>query len=76
MTTTKLFTFYKTRADQSELTEFVTTPLDSGSIAVIMDAEPERSAEVIDDDISKPSYRTEKLFSEASNVSLPSRKQQ
>ena len=38
-----------------------------------MDPEPERSVEPINDDSSKPSYNTEQLLSEASNVSLPSR---
>ena len=38
-----------------------------------MDPEPERSVEPMNDDCSKPSYNTEQLRSEASNVSLPSR---
>ena len=39
-----------------------------------MDPEPERSVEPIDDDCSKPSYHSEQLLSEASDVSLPSRR--
>ena len=50
-------------------------PVDTGDIAaVIMDPEPERSVEPINDDHSKPSYESENSFSEASNVSLPSRR--
>ena len=45
-----------------------------GEIVVIIGSEPERSAERIDDGIPKPYYRTEQLLSEASNVSLLSRK--
>ena len=40
-----------------------------------MDPDPERSIEVVDDDKSQHSYKTEQLLSEASDVSLPSRKQ-
>ena len=39
-----------------------------------MDPEPERSVEPIDDDCSQPSYDSEQLLSEASGVSLPSRR--
>ena len=53
--------------------EFAATPLDTGNIAVVMDPEPERSVEPIEDYCSKPSYNTEQLLSEASNVSLLSR---
>ena len=37
-----------------------------------MDPEPERSVDVVDDDMSQPSYKPEQLLSEASDVSLPS----
>ena len=47
---------------------------DSGEIVVLMDPDPERSIDVVDDDKSQPSYKTEQLLSEASDVSLPSRK--
>ena len=46
----------------------------SGEIVVLMDPGPERSIDVVDDDKSQPSYETEQLLSEASDVSLPSRK--
>ena len=39
-----------------------------------MNPEPERSVEPIDDDLSKPSYKSEKLLSGVSNVSLSSRR--
>ena len=39
-----------------------------------MDPDPERSIDVVDDDKSQPSYKTEQLLSEASDASLPSRK--
>ena len=39
-----------------------------------MDPEPERSVDVVDDDKSLPSYKSEQLLSEASDVSLPSRR--
>ena len=55
-------------------TEYATTPLDSGEIAVIMYPEPERSIEPINDDLIQPSYKSEQLLSGASNVSLPSRR--
>ena len=54
--------------------EFAAIPLDTGDIAVVMDPEPERSVEPIDDDCSKPSYHSEQLLSEASDVSLRSRR--
>ena len=39
-----------------------------------MDPEPERFVEPINDDLSKPSYKSEQSLSEASNVSLCSRR--
>ena len=54
--------------------EYATTPLDTGELAVIMDPETERTVEPINDDLSQPSYKSEQLLSEASNVSLPSRR--
>ena len=53
-------------------TEFVALPAGSGEVVVVMDPEPEHSAEEILDDCSQPSYREEEPLSEASNVSLPS----
>ena len=40
-----------------------------------MDPEPERFVEPINDDLCQPSNKSEQLLSEASNVSLPSRRQ-
>ena len=39
-----------------------------------MDPEPERSVEPINDDLFQPSYKSEQLLSEASDLSLPSRR--
>ena len=47
---------------------------DSGGVLVLMDPEPERSVDVVDDDKSLSSYKTEQLLSEASDGSLPSRR--
>ena len=46
--------FERLKPHRSRPTEFVTAPLDSGEIVVIMDPNPERSAEPIEDDMSKP----------------------
>ena len=54
--------------------ELAAAHADSGEVAVLMDPEPERSVDVVDDDKSLPSYKTEQLLSEASDVSLPSRR--
>ena len=66
--------FERLKPHNSGPLEFAATPLDTGDIAVVMDPEPERSVEPIDDDCSKPSYHSEQLLSEASDVSLPSRR--
>ena len=55
-------------------TEFVALPSGSGEVVVVMDPEPEHSAEEIPDDCSQPSYREEEPLSEASDVLLPSRR--
>ena len=55
-------------------TEFVALPSGSGEVVVVMDPEPEHSAEDILDDCSQPSYREEEPLSETSDVSLPSRR--
>ena len=55
-------------------TEFVALPSGSDEVVVVMDPEPEHSAEEIRDDCSQPSYREEEPLSEASDVSLPSRR--
>ena len=57
-------------------TEFVALSAGSGEVVVVMDPEPEHSAEEILDDCSQPSYREEEPLSEASDVSLPSRRRQ
>ena len=56
------------------MSELAAAQADSGEIVVLMDPDPERSIDVVDDDNSQPSYKTEQLLSEASDVSLPSRK--
>ena len=55
-------------------TELITTPLDTGEIVVVMDPEPEPSVEAINDDLFQPSFRSEQLLSEASNVIFSSRR--
>ena len=55
-------------------TKFVARPAGSGEVVVVMDPEPERSAEEILDDCSQLSYREEEQLSEASNVFLPSKR--
>ena len=54
--------------------EYAATPFETGDRAVVMDPEPERSIEPINDDLSKPSNKPAQVFSEASNVSLPYRR--
>ena len=46
----------------------------SGEGVVFMDPEPDCSVDVIDDNNSLPSYKTEQLLSEASDESLPSQR--
>ena len=46
----------------------------SGEVVILMDLEPERSIDVVDDDKSLPSYKSQQLLPEASDVSLPSRR--
>ena len=55
-------------------TEFVALPAGSGEVVVVMDPEPEHSAEAILDDCSQPSYHEKEPLSEPSNVSLQSRR--
>ena len=66
--------FERLKPHNSGPAEFAATPLDTGNIAVFMDPEPERFVEPINDDLSKPSYKSEQSLSEASNVSLSSRR--
>ena len=65
--------FERLKPHNNGLHEIAATPLDTGDIAVVMNPEPERYVEPIDDDCSKPSYNVEQLLSDPSHVSLPSR---
>ena len=65
--------FERLKPHHSGPLELATAQVDSGEIVVLMDPDPERSTDVVDDDKSQPSYKTEQLLSEASDVSLPSR---
>ena len=67
--------FERLKPHHSGPLELATAQAESGEIVVLMDPDPERSVEAVDDDKSQPSYKTEQLLSEASDVSLPSRKQ-
>ena len=66
--------FERLKPHQGSALGFAAIPTDGGDIAILMDPEPELSADVISDDISQVSYKTEPRLSEASDVSLPSRK--
>ena len=66
--------FERLKPHHSGPLELATAQADSGEIVILMDPDPERSIDVVDDDKSQPSYKTEQLLSEASDVSLPSRK--
>ena len=62
--------FERLKQHQSRPTEFATTSLDTGGIAVTMNPESERSVEPTI--CLNPRYKSEQLLSEVSNVSLPS----
>ena len=66
--------FERLKPHHSGPLELAAAPADSGEIVVLMDPVPERSVDVVDDDKSLPSYKSEQLLSEASDASLPSRK--
>ena len=66
--------FERLKQHHSDPLELAAAPADSGEVVVLMDPEPERSVDVVEDDKSLPSYRSEQLLSEASDVSLPSRR--
>ena len=66
--------FERLKLHQSGPMELVAAPVDCGDIVVLMDPEPERSAELIDNDKSQHLYKTEQLLSEVSDVSMPSRR--
>ena len=65
--------FERLKPHQSGPLEFATAQAVVGDIEVLMDPDPEHPVDVINDDMSQPSYKTEQLLSEASDVSLPSR---
>ena len=56
--------FERLKPHHSGPLELATAQADSGEIVVLMDPDPERSIEVVDDDKSQPSYKTEQLLSE------------
>ena len=66
--------FERLKPHHSGPLELAAAQADSGEIVVLVDPDPERSIDVVDDDKSQPSYKTEQLLSEASDVSLPLRK--
>ena len=51
--------FERLKPHKNGPTEWITTPTKDGDVAVIMDPEPELSAEEVLDDCSHPSYREE-----------------
>ena len=66
--------FERPKQHHSGPLEFATAQAVGGDIEVLMDPDPERSVDAIDDDMSQPSYKTEQLLLEASDASLPSRR--
>ena len=66
--------FERLKPHNSGRLELAATHADSGEVVVLMDPELERFVDVVDDDKSLPSYKSEQLLSEASDVSLPSRR--
>ena len=65
--------FERPKPHQSGPLEFVAAHAVGRDIEVLMDPHPEHPVNVIDDNMSQPSYKTEQLLSDASDVSLPSR---
>ena len=66
--------FERLKPHHSGPLELATAHSDNGEVVVLMDPEPERSVDVVDDDKSLSSYKPEQLLSEASDASLPSRR--
>ena len=66
--------FERLKPHHSGPLELAAAQADSVEVVVLMDPEPERSVDVVDDNKSLPSYKTEQLLSEASDESLPSRR--
>ena len=63
LNTSQKVEFERLKLHRSGPSEFVTCPLATGEVLGILDSEPERSTDVIDDDVLKPSYRTEQQLS-------------
>ena len=61
--------FERLKPHHSGPLELAAAHANSGEVVVLMDPEPERSVDVVDDDKSLPSYKSEQLLSEASDVS-------
>ena len=66
--------FERLKPHHSGPLELTAAHADREEVVVLMDPEPELSVDVVDDDKSLPSYKTEPLLSEASDESLPSRR--
>ena len=66
--------FERLKQHNSGPLELAAAHADSGEVVVLIDPDSERSVDVVDDDKSLPSYKSEQLLSEASDVSLPSRR--
>ena len=66
--------FERLKPHHSGPLELAAAHADSGEVVVLMDPELERSVDVVDDEKSLSSYKPEQLLSEASDVSLPSRR--
>ena len=66
--------FERLKPHHSSPLELAAAHADSSEVVVLMDPEPERSVDVVEDDKSLSSYKPEQLLSEASDVSLPSRR--
>ena len=66
--------FERLKPHHSGPLELAAAHADSGEVVVLMDPEPDRSVDVVDDNKSLPSCKTEQLLSEASDASLPSQR--
>ena len=66
--------FERLKPHHSGPLELAAAHADSGEVVLLMDSEPDRSVDVVDDNKSLPSYKTEQLLSEASDASLPSQR--
>ena len=66
--------FERLKPHHSGPLELAAAHADSGEVVVLMDPEPDRSVDAVDDNKLLPSYKTEQLLSEASDASLPSQR--